>query len=80
MENLPVRLPSVNIDGHPLPLHIRRQLNARAVCPWCSGSMYLTPSDDRLLCADLIHCAGVTPVDAKLVEACTQLAMAKEVA
>ena len=80
MENLPVRLPSVNIDGCPLPLHIRRQLNARAVCPWCSGSMYLNPSGDRLLCADLIHCASVTPVDMELVEACTQLARAKEVA
>ena len=63
-----------------LPPQICREIESWALCPWCDGAMHLNRTNDRLLCADLIHCAGVTPVDAQLVEACTRLAMTKEVA
>ncbi len=71
---------SVNLDSDPLPLHIRRQLNAQAVCPWCGRPMYVNSAGDRLLCADPIHCAGVQPISASLRAACDQLAARKDVA
>ena len=42
-----------------LSLDERRQINARAVCPWCGARMFLDRTGQRLLCVDVIYCAGV---------------------
>lgn len=47
-----------------LPLHTRRQINARATCPWCGSQMYLNRTGTRLQCSDSVHCAGVLRVKA----------------
>ena len=63
-----------------LPLHIRRQINGRAICPWCGSQMYLDRAGDRLLCTDSVHCAGVMSATQALAEIHEQQATRKEVA
>ena len=58
----------------------RRQINARALCPWCGSQMYLDRTGQRLLCVDTIHCAGVLDADQEIQEALDQLAAGKGVA
>jgi len=62
MGKLAVRPSPVNPSVASVPLYIRHQIEARAVCPWCGSSMYLDRSGNRLLCVDSIHCAGVMDV------------------
>lgn len=62
MGKLSLRPSPVNPSAASVPLYIRRQIEAQAVCPWCGSSMYLDRSGSRLLCVDSIHCAGVMDV------------------
>jgi len=57
MAKLAVVPPAVNSAS--LPIQVRRQINARATCPWCGAPMHLNRAGTRLLCSDSIHCAGV---------------------
>lgn len=66
MRNLSSSPTSVN--SAPLSHATRRQINARATCPWCGSSMYLNRAGTRLQCADSIHCAGTMPADRALLE------------
>ena len=81
MAKLSVVPRSVNPAPSSVPLLIRQQVNAQAICPWCGARMYLNPAGNRLLCADNIHCAGVLNADPLLQEICQQhLKTGKEVA
>ncbi|MSR83253.1 MAG: hypothetical protein EXS58_10075 [Candidatus Latescibacteria bacterium] len=56
----------VNSAPPSLPSHIRRQINARATCPWCGSPMHLNRAGTRLQCVDSIHCAGVLAAERNL--------------
>jgi len=54
---------AVNSSRASLSLRTRRQINARAICPWCGSQMHLNRAGTRLQCVDSVHCAGVLPAE-----------------
>ena len=63
MKNLAVLPDPVNHPPPSPPLHTRRLINARAICPFCGYGMYLDRLGTRLLCVDSTVCAGVLSVE-----------------
>lgn len=56
------------VNSVPLSQITRRQINARATCPWCGSPMHLNRAGTRLQCTDIIHCAGTMPAGRRLLE------------